>query len=253
MCVCRRGKILIPSADITGEEGTGIWSNTESVDEHIPAPTLSTAHFLRLASADRHARRSIQTAFNHKGFPPQKLEGVEDRAAFVEDLRRAVYASCLASYAQGLNIIAKTDADKGWDIDFSAVLQIWRAGCIIQADHIADLLRPILSRDDGRVGRNDSGSGHVTNFLAEGSIAKELSGCKAALQRIVLKAVEADHVVPAISASLEYVKYMTSLDLPTQFYEAELDYFGKHMYDRRDDDKDEAPTEGKHHFEWKKA
>ena len=141
-------------------------------------------------------------------------------------------------------MINKTNQEKKWHIDFPAVLQIWRAGCIIQADYIADLLQPIMP---------DYHKRDMTNLMYEPKIAKELRRCKSALQRVVGHAVSSDHVIPAMSASLEYIKYETGLDLPTQFYEAELDYFGKHMYDRKDEDTEEAATEGKHHFEWKKA
>ncbi|PSK60555.1 hypothetical protein B9Z65_705 [Elsinoe australis] len=228
--------------DVTGEEGTGIWSNTESVEEHIPAPTLSTAHFLRLASSNRAERRKIHDAFElHPS--PEKLS-TSDKKAFLKDLHLAVYASCLCAYVQGLNIINKTNNEHGWNIDFGAVWQIWRGGCIIQADYIAELIQPILQ---------DYQNQDMTNLLYNKTIAKELGRCKPSLQRVVGQAITHDHIVPAISASLEYIKYQTSLDLPTQFYEAELDYFGKHMYDRKDKDKDEQPREGKEHFEWKPA
>ncbi|KAF2221667.1 6-phosphogluconate dehydrogenase [Elsinoe ampelina] len=227
--------------DVTGEEGTGIWSNTESVEEHIPAPTLSTAHFLRLASSDRAQRRKIHNAFS-KSWDPQKIS-MSDKKQFLEDLRQAVYAACLCSYVQGLNVISKTNKDRGWHIDFAAVWQIWRAGCIIRADYIAELIRsPLL----------DYKNQDLTNMLYQKPIADDLVKCKPALQRIVGQAVAHDHVVPAISASLEYLKYETGLELPTQFYEAELDYFGKHMYDKKDEDS-ELPEQGKYHFEWKPA
>ncbi|KAF4556052.1 6-phosphogluconate dehydrogenase-like protein 1 [Elsinoe fawcettii] len=228
--------------DVTGEEGTGIWSNTESVEEHIPAPTLSTAHFLRLASSNRAQRRKIHNAFSTT-WSPQRISP-SDKKQFLEDLRQAVYASCLCAYVQGLNIINKTNIDRGWHIDFAAVWQIWRAGCIIQADYIAELLQPILF---------DYQKQDLSNLLYQKSIADDLVKCKPALQRIIGQAVTNDHVVPAMSASLEYLKYETGLELPTQFYEAELDYFGKHMYDRKDRDTDELPREGKEHFEWKPA
>jgi 6-phosphogluconate dehydrogenase len=70
----------------------------------------------------------------------------------------------------------------------------------------------------------------------------------------VLKGTEINAVIPSMSATLEYLKYMGNLDLPTQFYEAELDYFGKHMYDSKSLDKGPGePKTGTHHFEWKKA
>jgi len=68
----------------------------------------------------------------------------------------------------------------------------------------------------------------------------------------VLKAIEADAFVPAISQSIEYYKYMTSASLPTQFMEAQLDFFGQHMFDTKDDPVG-GPEKGKHHFEWRPA
>ena len=228
--------------DITGEEGTGIWSNEESVEEHIPAPTLTTAHYFRLASADRAQRERAQKTFGGD-FPPQKLD-IKDKAGFIEDLRVATYTACLASYVQGINVIDRKNKEVKWNIDFSEVLQIWRAGCIIQADYIASLLDPIFA---------DFRNKDTMNLLFQEATAKDLKKGHPALKRVVTQATIGDHVVPAISASLEYIKYQVSLDLPTQFYEAELDYFGKHMYDKKGDDPKGAPTTGKYHFEWKKA
>lgn len=228
--------------DFTGEEGTGIWSNEESVENHVPAPTLSSAHFLRLASGLRSQREQAQKAFGGD-FPAQKLD-VKDKASFLEDLRVAVYTSCLAAYVQGINIIDCKNRGVKWNINFSEVLQIWRAGCIIQADYIADMLEPIFA---------DYKNKDSMNLLFESSVAKDLKKGHPAMKRIVSAAVAGDHVVPAISSTLDYLKYSTGLDLPTQFYEAELDYFGKHMYDRKGDDPKGLPETGKHHYEWKPA
>ena len=186
--------------DITGEEGTGIWSNMQAVETHIPAPTMTTAHYFRLASADRRQRRRAQETFGGD-FPPQKLD-VKDKPAFLEDLRQAVYSSCLAAYVQGINVITKKNREEHWNINFAEVWQIWRAGCIIQADGISELLKPIFA---DRTKYNDM------NLLYEESIGKELRKTKPALQRVIGAAVQHDHVVPAMSATLEYLKYQTSL------------------------------------------
>lgn len=228
--------------DITGEEGTGIWSNEEAVDHHIPAPTLAVAHFLRLASADRAQRERAQKTFGGD-FPPQKLD-VKDKAAFLEDLRLATYGACLAAYIQGINIIDRTNKDLKFNIDFNEVLQIWRGGCIIRADYIAEMLYPIF-KDFNHI--------DTMNLLFESGPAKDLKKTYQAMKRVVSAAIAGDHVVPAISATLDYIKYSGSLDLPTQFYEAELDYFGSHMYDKKGDDPKGAPTTGKYHYEWKPA
>ncbi|GAB7363256.1 hypothetical protein MBLNU230_g3538t1 [Neophaeotheca triangularis] len=230
--------------DFTGEEGTGVWSNTEAIEQHIPAPTLSTAHFLRIASGDRNQRSSINSAFAGSIAAPQPLSTVQDRAAFLEHLRKAVYAACLSAYAQGMAIIAHADRANHFNISYPEVLQIWSAGCIIRADHLVnDLLKPIYKTSQTP----------PTNPLSSPPVAEELKQLFPSLKHVCLKAVEGDHFVPALSASLEYLKIMTSVELlPASFYEAQLDYFGSHMYDRWNDETGE-PVEGKHHYEWKAA
>jgi 6-phosphogluconate dehydrogenase len=231
--------------DVTGEEGTGIWSNTQAIELHVPAFTLNIAHAFRLASAFRGDRVKANKAADG-GFPPSELN-IQDRKAFIEDLRKATYVSCLASFIQGFNIIARADQQHEWNIDYSQVWQIWRAGCIIQADYISDeILAPILKSKP---------SSDDLNLNFSSRVAQDVKKCYPALRRVVAKAVETDQVVPAISATLEYFKAATGTDLPTAFYEAELDYFGSHMFDMKGDkDKQiEKPMEGKHHFEWKPA
>lgn len=231
--------------DVTGEEGTGIWSNTEAIELHVPALTINVAHALRLASAFRGDREKAFKAMDG-GVPPAPLD-ITDKKAFIEDLRKATYGACLASYIQGLNIIARADQEHKWEIDYSQVWQIWRAGCIIQADYISDeILAPILKS-------NPSSEDLNLNFSTR--VARDVRNCFPALRRIVSKAVETDQVVPAISATLEYFKIISGTDLPTAFYEAELDYFGSHMFDKRGDSDPQVkqPMEGKHHFEWRPA
>jgi 6-phosphogluconate dehydrogenase len=231
--------------DITGEEGTGIWSNTEAIELHIPAFTLNIAHAFRLASAYRGDRETANKILEG-GFPPAKLN-ITDQAHFIEDLRKATYLACLASFIQGMNVIAAADQKHDWNIDYSQVWQIWRAGCIIQADYISDeILAPILLH---------SPSMTDLNLNHSACVAKDIKNCFPALRRVVAKSVETDQVTPAISATLDYFKVVSGVDLPTSFYEAELDYFGSHMFDKKGDQDPQVkkPMEGKHHFEWKAA
>ncbi|ORX97400.1 6-phosphogluconate dehydrogenase [Clohesyomyces aquaticus] len=230
--------------DITGEEGTGIWSNTEAIALHVPSYTLNIAHAFRLASAYRGERERANKATDG-GFPPQELK-IQDKAAFLEDLRKATFAACLASYIQGINIISKADQQYEWNINYANIWQIWRTGCIIQADYISSsLLAPIL--------QNPALKPQDVSMLFDARTAKDIRATYPSLKLVVAKAVETDQVAPALTASLEYYKTVTGTDLPTSFYEAELDYFGSHMFDKRGEEGTEEPTEGKHHFEWKPA
>jgi 6-phosphogluconate dehydrogenase len=228
--------------DVTGEEGTGIWSNTEAIEHHVPAFTLNVAHALRLASAYRGEREAANKTSNG-GFPAQKLD-IQDRPAFLEDLRKATYTACLASYIQGLNLILRADKAHDWSIDYANVWQIWKAGCIIQADYISTeiLQARLCSRNPADV-----------NLLYDPKTMRDVRNCYPSLRRVVAKGVECDQVVPALSATLEYFKVVTGTDLPTSFYEAELDYFGSHMFDKKGEKGVKGPMEGKHHFEWKPA
>lgn len=111
------------------------------------------------------------------------------------------------------------------------------------------------------------------NLLLNQAVADDLKKGKSALQQVVLKCIMTDHIVPSMSATLEWVKYQTNTELPASFYEAELDYFGAHMFDTKGEDAP-GPTKGKvrafcgdcpcrfcclanvclqHHYEWKPA
>lgn len=229
--------------DMTGEEGTGVWSNMEAVRLHIAAPTLSTAHYLRIASAFRGQREKVHKTFS---VPVQKLSILDDqKPAFIEKLRIAVYTACLASFIQGVNVIDAANKENKWNIDYAAVWQIWRAGCIIQADYISDnILGPVFKNAEKLPD---------LNMLTESDKAlNDLANGYPKLKEVLAGAMKADLIVPALSATAEWIKIVSGTNLPTGFYEAQLDYFGKHMYDSKGDDVP-GPTEGKHHFEWKPA
>lgn len=235
--------------DFTGEEGTGIWSNTEAVMQHVPAPTLAAAHFLRLASGNLHERRKVEKNFAGSDWAIKKMDGVDSKN-YLEGLRFAVYAACLASYIQGMNIIDKADKAYKFNVNYLNLLQIWRAGCIIQADAMtSNVLMPIYKNFNTKADKNP---------LFEPIVAKEFKKCmsgETGMKGTIMAALKADQHVPALSSALEWIKYQTSTDLPTSMYEAQLDYFGKHMYDRKGEveDKEGLPTMGKYHYEWKKA
>lgn len=228
--------------DIDGTEGTGVWSSEEAIRLHVPAPTLSDAHYVRVASAFRKDRKTVKKTFGGH-FPLDKWTGSQqEKPAFLEDLRKAVYITFLAAFVQGIHIIDLADRENKWSISFPEVIQIWRNGCIIKADFIADLLEDVFTNptDTDR------------DLLHNERIAKELSTNFPALKHVVAMGVQTNAIIPSLSASLEYLKYSVNTILPTQFYEAQLDFFGKHMFDLKSEPAGEPET-GHHHYEWKAA
>jgi 6-phosphogluconate dehydrogenase len=139
----------------------------------------------------------------------------------IEDLQRATYISFLVSFIRGLHVIEKANREQKWNIDFAGIFQLWRGGCIIQSDYIVSLFEKVYRQND-----------HDDNdLLHHEEIGGQLKENYSALKRVVLKAMKADAPVPSMSAAVEYVKYTASTELPTQFMEAQLDYFGAHMFD----------------------
>lgn len=105
------------------------------------------------------------------------------------------------------------------------MIQIWRAGCIVQSDYIADLFEPLLKTKK-------------ENILYEKKVIDQLPKGFQAFEKVVLKATETDLNVPALSATLEWIKYSGRKELPTQFMEAELDLFGVPSFDLKSEDAD---------------
>jgi 6-phosphogluconate dehydrogenase len=93
---------------------------------------------------------------------------------------------------------------------------------------------------------------HAPTLLYDHNTVEELKTGFRHLRKVARKVTEANAVIPSISATLEYLKCYENLALPTQFYEAELDYLGKHKYDKKGEGPGE-PVKGKYHSEWKPA
>ncbi|KKY15808.1 putative 6-phosphogluconate dehydrogenase [Phaeomoniella chlamydospora] len=206
--------------DVDETEGTGAWTCEEGMRLHEPIPTIAAAHQSRLGSAYSSRREKVVSALGEPLANPTKVQGDD---SFLEDVRLAVYAAFLSAFTQGLTLCAKASNEQGWGINFADVIDIWRAGCIIRSGAIADLIQKAY-QDGGK---------DIMNYPVESpSILGEFKKCYVSLKKTVGKAVEADATIPSISATLEYLKNITTNeDLPTVFMEAELDYFGYHMFD----------------------
>ncbi|GAD95178.1 6-phosphogluconate dehydrogenase, decarboxylating [Paecilomyces variotii No. 5] len=229
--------------DDDGTEGTPFWTIMDTAARHVAAPTLATGHYFRVASGNREERIKVAQKL---GIPkPSPLSAVKDKAKFIETLRRAVYCSFLASFCQGLEVIANASDAEGWNIDMGKCIQIWRAGCIIQEEYIADLLQPVLSNCKTT----------IRNIKQIDGVAAELHRNYDSLKQVVMMATEGDHYIPAMSATLEYLKYCGGTMLPTKFMEAEMDFFGAHAYDKPGVPGEDPGkvAKGAHHYEWRPA
>ncbi|EWG51664.1 hypothetical protein FVEG_10571 [Fusarium verticillioides 7600] len=225
--------------DVDNTEGTGTWACEEAVRLHVPAANIVSAHLFRCTSAELSQRAADAEASGR--WQPSAMK-VALRDDLIEDLRKATYFCLLLCFTQGLQIIREMDQQREWHINYQDLLHVWSAGSIIQAGGIMDLLHKVYSESPNQ----------KNNLLSNSQLEKQLTSLLPSMKRCILTALEADMVIPAMSQSLEYYKYSTSVDLPTQLTEAELDYFGNHKFDLKEEQRGE-PSKGKHHFEWKPA
>ena len=152
----------------------------EAAKRHVSAPTIASAHFFRIASADRAERMQVVGALGESIGAARKQHLEEEaRAEFIEDLRLAAYCAMLASFSQGLNLIARASADEGWNVRLGECIQIWREGCIIRSEYIADLLQPALESSPG-----------VRNVLTLGALGEEIRRTVPHLRKVVERGLE---------------------------------------------------------------
>ena len=207
-------------------KGTGTWTVQEALNLGVPAAAIAEAVFARAASSSPELRKAAQAALQG----PDGTVDVEDRAAFIEDVRQALWASKVVAYAQGLNLIKIGARDYGWDIDVAAVARIWRAGCIIRAkllDRIA----------------NEYAAGNLETLLEAPSIAAGLADSNPAWRRVVGKAAAAGVPIPGFSSALSYYDLVRAPRTNAALTQGLRDFFGSHTYQRID-------KEGTFHTLW---
>ncbi|KAJ5894139.1 hypothetical protein N7495_005830 [Penicillium taxi] len=226
--------------DDDDSEGTPYWNIMESALRHVSTPTLAAAHYLRVASGNRAER--LVAAKKLQLPVPKPIRAAEDKVSMIENLRSALYCCFLASFCQGLEMIMKASDDEGWGIDLGQCLRVWRGGCIIQCDGIADLLDPLLKH-------------RWKNLKHADEVAGELHRTFNSLKEIVVQGTLSDQYLPAISASFEYLKYTGGKALPTQFMEGQMDFFGAHGYNKVGVIGEDPGfvEKGPHHHEWRPA
>ena len=204
--------------DQAEQKGTGRWTVQNGLDLGVPITGIAEATFARALSGgvpQRQAARDTLVA----GAEPW---AVEDRDAFVEDVRLALYASKVVAYSQGFDQIAAASAQFGWNIDRGAMARIWRGGCIIRARFL-NRITEAYERD-----------AHLPLLLADEYFTQAVGAGVPAWRRIVAGAALHGVPTPAFSSSLAYYDGVRAERLPAALIQAQRDFFGAHTYRRTD-------------------
>jgi len=203
--------------DTAGQKGTGKWTSQAALDLGVPAQTIAEAVFARTLSALKEERVA---AAEKLGWEVTQV--ADDRSGFVANIRQALYASKICSYAQGFQLMRAASEEYGWNLDFGSIALMWRAGCIIRAGFLDVIKEAFDERPD------------LTNLLLapyfKGGIEENQYGWR----RVVARAVSMGVPVPAFSSALAYYDGYRSARLPANLLQAQRDYFGAHTYERVD-------------------
>jgi 6-phosphogluconate dehydrogenase len=212
--------------DTAEQKGTGRWASVVALDLGVPAQTIATAVFARTMSALKAERVAASKVLRG---PDERFEG--DRAAFIEMVRQALYASKICSYAQGFQLLRAADEEFGWHLHFGTIASLWRAGCIIRAQFLSKI-KDAYER-----------SPVLPNLLLDPYFAGAIDRTSAGWRTVIATAVRMGVPVPAFSSALAYYDSYRSAVLPANLLQAQRDFFGAHTYRRVD-------REGIFHTQW---
>ncbi|KHL00444.1 NADP-dependent phosphogluconate dehydrogenase [Sinomonas humi] len=211
--------------DAAGQKGTGRWTVQSALDLGSPVSGIAESVFARGISSQRAQREIAQeTLAGHEG-------DVSLPENFVEDVRQALYASKLVSYAQGLDMLSSAAKEYGWDLKLDEIASLWRAGCIIRAELLKDIMEAY------------KGDEKPANLLFAPAFVKSVGDAVPAWRRVVATAVQLGIPVPVFSSSLAYYDGLRRKRLPAALIQGQRDLFGAHTYQRVD-------TEGTFHTLW---
>jgi 6-phosphogluconate dehydrogenase len=208
--------------DAAGQKGTGKWTLSAALDRGVPLTLIGEAVLARFLSAAKDERVAAAQAL-----PGDVDEIAGDKNAFVEDLREAVYAAKIVSYAQGYQLLRAAAAHHEWSLDFGGIALTWRAGCIIRSVFLDDIMRAFDRKPD------------LVNLLLDPFFRDALAQRLPAWRRVVAAAATAGIPAPCISAALAWFDGYRSERLPANLLQAQRDYFGAHLFERIDEPRGE--------------
>ena len=222
------GKPLVDViVDAAGQKGTGRWTAINGLELGVPVTAIAEAVFARALSSATEQRAAAQ-----KGeLPAGIIETDVDKQAFIEDVRRALYASKLIAYSQGFDEIKAGSEQFGWAVDPRDLATIWRGGCIIRAKFL-DRIREAYDTNP-----------QLPALILDPYFKGELSELIAPWRRVVVTATQLGLPVPVFASSLSYYDSLRAERLPAALIQGQRDFFGAHTFKRVD-------KEGTFHIEW---
>ena len=203
--------------DTAGQKGTGKWTAIAALDEGMPLTLIGEAVFARCLSAIKEARVEASRVLTG---PEKKFTG--DKEAFIENIRKALYAAKIISYAQGYALMRAAAKTYGWNLNYGGIALMWRGGCIIRSVFL------------GKIKEAYDRNPQLSNLLLDPYFKSTIEKLVPAWRKVAAAACEYGIPAPMMTSALSYFDGYTTELLPANLLQAQRDYFGAHTYERLD-------------------
>lgn len=214
--------------DTAGQKGTGKWTGIAALDEGVPLTLIGEAVFSRCLSAMKEER--VKAA---KVFPHTAPAFTGDKAEAIENIRQALLASKIVSYAQGYTLMRAAAKHYGWKLNYGGIALMWRGGCIIRSTFL------------GKIKEAYDKNPELENLILDPYFKELVSSLVGGWRKVAAAAVTTGIPAPAMVTALTWFDGYTTEKLPANLLQAQRDYFGAHTYERLD-----APRGQFFHTNW---
>jgi 6-phosphogluconate dehydrogenase len=206
--------------DVAGQKGTGKWTVFSALESGTPVTLIGEAVFARCLSAMKdervHAAQFLEGPVARADFSDEEKQDV------INDIRQALYASKIVSYAQGFMLMREEAKEQGWELNYGAVALMWRGGCIIRSRFLGNI-KEAFDKDP-----------QLQSLLLDDFFKTAVHSAQSAWRRVCGLAVIQGVPCPAFTTALAFYDGYRTARLPANLLQAQRDYFGAHTYERLD-------------------
>jgi len=208
--------------DCAGQKGTGKWTVMSALDTGMPVTLIGEAVFARCLSALKDER--VMASEILPGPKPNEAIQVDaaKKAEIIEDIRLALYASKIVSYAQGFMLMREEAKQQGWELNYGGVALMWRGGCIIRSRFLANINEAYTKNHD------------LVNLMFDDFFKAEIAKCQSGWRNTIGLCAQHGVPCPAFSTALSFYDGYRCARVPANMLQAQRDYFGAHTYERVD-------------------
>lgn len=201
--------------DTAGQKGTGKWTAIAALQYGTPVTLIGEAVFARCLSSLQSER--IEASKHIKG--PEIPAFNKERKQFINDIKLALYASKIVSYAQGFMLMREAAKELGWKLNYGSIALMWRGGCIIRSVFLGNIKDAFKKNPE------------LSNLLLDDFFKTAISKCQESWRHVVCIAVAAGIPTPSFNSALAFFDGYRSKRLPANLLQAQRDYFGAHTYE----------------------